>query len=325
MKTYQISNSDLTVSRIAYGCMNLGGAWDDQSVTAANKKTAIAAIVTACESGINLFDHADIYMRGKSERAFAEIWPAIPGIRDNIILQSKCGIRFPDDPQKGMPGRYDFSCEHIIRSVEGSLKRLQTDYLDILLLHRPDPLIEPEEVARAFSDLRQSGKVRYFGVSNHTGAQIALLQKFVDQPLIVNQVELSLLHSHLIDEGVTFNQHHPGDCRTEGTLSYCRLHDILIQAWSPVAGGRLFKNEWEIENPAQKSAAALLQKMSAEKQTSLEAIALGWLLRHPAQIQPIIGTTKPARIRASVLADNIQLTREEWYELFIAARGASMP
>ncbi len=325
MQTYQIPNSDLTVSRIAYGCMNLGGAWDDQPLTDANKKAAITAIATAYESGVNLFDHADIYMRGKSEQAFAEIWQAIPGIRDKIILQGKCGIRFADDPQKGMPGRYDFSYEHIIRSVEGSLERLQTDYLDILLLHRPDPLVEPEEVARAFSDLQQSGKVRYFGVSNHAGAQIALLQKFVDQSLIINQVEINLLHSHLINEGVTFNQHHANDCRTDGTLSYCRLHDILIQAWSPVAGGKLFKNEWEIENPAQKSAAALLQKMAEEKQTSREAIALGWLLRHPAQIQPIIGTTKPERIRASVLADDIQLTREEWYELFIAARGASMP
>ena len=181
MKTYTIPQTDLVVSRLAYGCMNIGARWDDAPLTGAEKTAAVEVVAAAYEAGITLFDHADIYTRGKSEAVFAEMWQAIPGLRSEIVLQSKCGIRFADDPHPGVPARYDFSYEHIIASVDGSLRRLRTDYLDILLLHRPDPLAEPDEVARAFDRLHTDGKVHYFGVSNHTAAQIELLRRLIKE------------------------------------------------------------------------------------------------------------------------------------------------
>ncbi len=321
MKTYTIPNTDLTVSRLAYGCMKIGGAWNTEPLSPETREAAVRVALTAYEQGVTLFDHADIYTRGKSEEAFAAVWGVIP--RDKIVLQSKCGIRFQDDPP-GAPARYDFSYEHIVRSVEGSLRRLQTDYLDILLLHRPDPLVEPAEVARAFDDLHASGKVRYFGVSNHNPAQIALLQATVTPPLVVNQLQLSLLHPYLISEGIVVNIAGKPAALASGTLDYCRLHDILVQAWGPVDSGRLF-NPPPDAAPHVKATAALVAQMAAAKGVSPEAIALAWLLRHPAGIQPIIGTTRPERVQASVQADAIELSREEWYALFVAARGERVP
>ncbi len=326
MKTFHILNTPLDVSRIAYGCMNLGGGWNREPLTDPIRQTALAAIRAALEQGLNLFDHADIYCMGKSEEVFALIWQERPGLREKVIVQSKCGIRFPGDPDSNAPGRYDFSYAHILNSVEGSLKRLKTNYLDLLLLHRPDALVEPEEVARAFDTLHQSGKVRFFGVSNHTAAQITLMQKHVRQPLVVNQLELSLLHSHLIDEGIVFNQTHPAESlRGEGTLEYCRLHDITIQAWGPLASGAVIGTGGEPPSEAARSASTVVAALARDKNVSPEAIAIAWLLRHPARIQPIIGTTNPARIRAACEADVVELTREEWYRLFIAGRGRPLP
>ncbi len=326
MKTLTIANTPLEASRIAYGCMNLGGSWGREPLTEPTKQAALAALRAALEQGLNFFDHADIYCRGKSEEVFALIWQEQPGLRDKVIVQTKCGIRFEGDPDERASGRYDFSYEHIVQSVEGSLKRLQTDYLDILLLHRPDALVEPEEVARAFDALQQSGKARFFGVSNHTAAQIELLRKYVRQPLVVNQVELSLLHSQLIDAGIVFNQTQPpSPMRNEGTLEYCRLHDIAIQAWGPLASGAVVGSGRGPKSNAAKNVSALVADLAREKNVSPEAIALAWLLRHPARLQPIIGTTNPARLRAACKADNVELTREEWYRLFIAGRGAPVP
>ncbi len=324
MKTYTIPQTDLEVSRLAYGCMNIGARWDHAPLTDAEKAAAVEVVVAAVEAGITLFDHADIYTRGKSEAVFAGVWQALPGLRDRIVLQSKCGIRFADDPHPGDPARYDFSYQHIVDSVDGSLRRLKTDFLDILLLHRPDPLVEPEEVARAFDALHAGGKVRHFGVSNHTAGQMELLRRTVDQPLVINQVEVSLLHAHLINEGILANQEGGPSARTTGLLDYCRLHNVMIQAWSPVAGGRLFNPPDDAEAHI-REAAALVARLAEAKQTSKEAIVLGWLLRHPAGIQPVVGTTKPARVRSSCLADTVDLTREEWYALFTAARGAQVP
>lgn len=322
MKTYTIPNTDLTVSRIAFGCMRIAGGWGPEPLTQAQKDAAVRVSVTAYEQGITLFDHADIYARGKSEEAFAGVWKSIP--RDKIIVQSKCGIRFPGQPRPNDPQRFDFSYEHIVASVEGSLRRLGTNYLDILLLHRPDPLVEPDEVARAFDDLHASGKVRYFGVSNHNAGQIALLQASLDQPIIANQVQLSLLHHYLISEGIIANIAGKSPALATGTLDYCRLHGILVQAWGPVAGGQLFAPRADAE-PRVEETAALIAQMAEEKATTPEAIALAWLLRHPAGIQPIIGTTKPERVVASCQADAIEMTREEWYALFIAGRGERLP
>ena len=326
MNTYRIPNTDLDVTRIAYGCMPIGGTWDATPLSDETRQRALSSVQAALDHGINFFDHADIYCRGKSEEAFAGLWQMTPGVRQRIYLQSKCGIRFEGDPDPAFPQRFDFSYEHIMRSVEGSLKRLQTDYLDVLLLHRPDPLVEPEEVARAFDALHANGKVRYFGVSNHTAAQMELLRKFVKQPIVFNQVAFNLVHTHMLDEGIVFNQDRPGRSeRNGGTLEYCRQHDITIQAWGALAWGRLTGGAKTPLTDMQTKTATVLADLAKAKGVSGEAILVAWLLRHPAKIQPVIGTTNRERIGASCAGDGITLTREEWYTLFIAGRGERLP
>ncbi|HEV7270054.1 aldo/keto reductase [Pseudoxanthomonas sp.] len=322
MKTCALADG-LTVSRIACGCMQLSRAWDATPVTADERRHAQRLVETALANGITLFDHADIYARGKSEQVFGDVLRASPGLRGGMVLQSKCGIRFADDPP-GAPGRYDFSHAHVVGSVEGSLTRLGVDHLDVLLLHRPDALAEPEEVARAFDDLHAAGKVRHFGVSNHTPGQIELLRRYVRQPLVANQVELSLLHHPLIDDGVVANTTGHVYASVAGTLDYCRLHDIRVQAWSPLAGGRLATTS-EFADPLIRETSRLLRHLAEEKGVTPEAIQLAWLLRHPAGIQPIVGTTDPVRLVACCAADGITLSREEWYALFTAARGDRVP
>jgi predicted oxidoreductase len=316
MKTYFIPKTNLEVSRISYGCQKL--------VSIEEKSKAVKVISTAIEQGITLFDNANVYGGGKSEDIFGEALREMPGLRDKIVVQSKCGIRRPGDPNPDAVNRYDFSSEHIIQSVEGSLRRLKSDHLDILLLHRPDPLIEPEDVAKAFSELHGTGKVRHFGVSNHTAGQIALMEQYVEQPIVINQVQLSLVHSHLINDGIIFNREGVVYHAADGTLDYCRLNDIMVQAWAPVANGKLF-NRPQDAPPDVARVCETIAKLADEKQTTKEAIAIAWLLRHPARIQPIIGTTNPDRVTASCLADSIELSREEWYELFAAARNIRVP
>ena len=324
MKTYRIAGTPLVVTRIAYGCMGIGGGWDPGPLSEATRKEALVSVRAALDAGITFFDHANMYGRGRCEEAFAGIWKERPGLRDSIVLQTKCGIRFPDEPP-GTPRRYDFSRRHILESVEGSLHRLQTDHVDILLLHRPDALVQPEEVAEAFDALAGSGKVRYFGVSNHNPWQIELLRKHVRQRFVVNQVELSLVHNQLINAGVSVNQDAPAlPTHGEGTLEYCRLHDITIQAWSPVAHGAIARAAEGQGDDRMRAAAAAAQAMAAKKGVSMDAILVAWLLRHPAGIQPIIGTVRPERIRDACAADDVQLSHEEWYALFGAGRGKAV-
>jgi predicted oxidoreductase len=324
MKTYRIPNTELDVTRLAYGTWHLGGTWDHEPPTQEMKDRAMRLIHTALECGINMIDLADIYTRGKSDSLVGDFLREKPHLRDKMVLQEKAGIILREDARPYDPARFDFSYDHLIQTVETSLSRLNTDHVDILLLHRPDPLIEPEEVARAFDDLQTSGKVRYFGVSNHTPMQIELLKKYVRQPLVVNQLEVNLLHNDMMRDGVFANMQGGNYTGATGMLDYCRLNDIMIQAWSPVAGGKLFNPP--ADAPANVQAAAREIVQLAEKyNTTKEAIALAWLLRHPAKIQPIIGTLKPERIPDSVRADDIELTRIEWYRLFEAANGRSIP
>ena len=325
MKTQNLGSSDLQVTRIAYGCMPLGGSWDNAPLSDPTRKSAVRSICAALDQGVNFFDLADIYCRGKSEEVFSAIWQEIPALREKIYLQTKCGIRLSDDPTASGPDGYDFSYEYIVRSAEGSLKRLKTDYLDLFLLHRPDPLVEPDEVAHAFDELHQSGKVRWFGVSNHTAAQIEFLRQPLRQPLVTNQVAFNVIHTHMLNEGILFNQDNPLLARDEGTLEYCRLHNITIQAWGSLAWGQLTGRE--VENPEAKIAktAAIVEEMARSKGVSREAVLVAWILRHPAKIQAIIGTTDPGRIAAACQADGIELTRQEWYRLFIAGRGEELP
>ncbi len=316
MKTQKLGSSSLEVSRIAQGCMRLS---DDP-------REALASLRAALDGGITFFDHADVYGRGRREEVFSALLAETPGLRQRIVIQSKCGIRQVGDPEGAIAKRFDFSYEHILEAVEGSLRRLKTDYLDVLLLHRPDALVEPEEVARAFSDLHRSGKVRWFGVSNHTAAQIALLQRWVDQPLAANQLEFNLIHTPMLDEGLVMNRYdYPAVDRNEGTLEYCRLHDITIQAWGPLANGWLTGKPAPQPQPRYEQAARVVAEMAASKGVAPEAILIAWILRHPARIQPVIGTVNPARIAACCRASEIELSRDEWYHLFQVARGRDLP
>lgn len=328
MKTYRIPRTDLVVSRIGYGCADLGGSWDREAVTAETITAASRLIQTACDHGITLFDHADIYGYGKSEAAFGEVLKRSPGLRERMVIQSKCGVHLAwprSSPPLRDPNRLDFSYAHIINAVEGSLRRLSTDRIDILLLHRPDPLVEPDEVAKAFEELEKSGKVRSFGVSNHTPGQIELLKRSVRQPIVVNQVQLGLAHSGLIVDGMEFNR--DGSTRlTEGytgavgALDYCRQHDIQVQAWSPLQGVPL-KPLAADAAPNVKHFAQVLGTFAKEKNVSPAALALAWLLRHPAGIVPITTSRNPERIIENCAADRVELTRAEWYTLLMAGGG----
>jgi predicted oxidoreductase len=323
MRAIRIRHADLVVSRIAYGCMKIGARRGDADGTA-TKDASFRALAAARDAGIDFFDHADIYAGGESESVFGQWLAASPGLRDRVVIQSKCGIRLAGRPRPEDPQRYDFSRAHILESVEGSLRRLRTDRLDLLLLHRPDPLAEPAEVARAFDELHDAGKVRHFGVSNHTRGQIEVLQRHVRRPLAVNQVELSLTHAHLIDAGIVANRAGASGALAEGTLDFCRVHDITVQAWGPVGGGRLLAAD-PAEDSAWGRTARLLNETAARHGAPPEAVLVAWLLRHPAGLQPVIGSTRPERIEAACRADAIDLSREEWYALFTAARGARVP
>ncbi|MCP8970394.1 aldo/keto reductase [Ectobacillus ponti] len=325
MKQTPLQKRGIAADRIVLGCMGLGGTWDNSPETNEQVLEAERAIDAALESGIRMFDHADIYKMGKAEIVFGQALKNRPYIREQLVIQSKCGIRFAEGE---MPGRYDFSKEHILSSVDGILSRLGMEYLDILLLHRPDPLMEPEEVAEAFAKLKESGKVRHFGVSNMNASQIKLLQHYLPDPLVVNQLQMNLHHIGWLEEGVLVNQQAGTSFSfPESLLAHCQLENIQIQAWAPLAGGLYSGRELSGQPESVLQTKKLVHRMAAEKETSAEAIVLGWLMRHPAMIQPVIGTTKPERIRSSVDAIRIaeQMTREEWYSLYVASRGRKMP
>lgn len=324
MKTYRIPHTDLDVSCMAYGTGGLGGSWDRSPITQDILDRADVLLHTIVEHGINFIDLADIYTWGKSNIAVGHVIKDDPGFRDKVILQSKVGITLPDEIEEGSTTVYNFSYERITTQVDKTLESLNTDHLDILLLHRPDALVEPEEVARAFDELQSSGKVRYFGVSNHTPFQIDLLKKYIDQPLVVNQVELNLLHNDLINDGLIFNTHGQSYSGAHGTLDYCRANEIHIQAWSPVAKGQLF-NPSDDASETVKATAQELARLAEQHNTNPNAVALAWLLRHPADIQPILGTKNPDRIADSIPADTVELSRLEWYTLLAKANGASVP
>ena len=230
---------------------------------------------------------------------------------------------YADDSPQALGKQYDLSYEHIVGTVEGSLRRLGTGYLDVLLLHRPDPLSEPEEIARAFDRLHETGAVRQFGVSNHNLARIALLQHYVRQPLVVNQVALHLLETTLIDATLPGSNMNPAAAYASGgTLDYCRLHNIQVEAWSPLAGGLLgSKAPPSTADERVVRTHRALSQMAAELGVENETVAIAWLLRHPARINPVIGTRDPGRIRACAAALGLKLNREQWFRLYDATRG----
>ena len=325
MESVKIPHTGLEVSRLAFGCMGLGGGWAPHTeLTSEHEQQTREFLDAAEELGVNFFDHANIYGRGRSEEIFGRVLKERPSLREKIVIQSKCGIRLANEPP-GTPNRFDFSRDHILESVDAILARLRTDRLEILLLHRPDPLWDGEEVAEAFQRLKLSGKVRYFGVSNQNRFQMEYLQSFLADPLVANQVEMNLLHHGFAESGISFNQtspHYPDGW--EGTMEYCRTKGVLLQAWSPLARGILMGNVDDQPRNI-KEAATLVQELAQGHQTTTEAILLAWLLKHPAKIQPVLGTTRPDRLRDCAKALSVTLSREEWYSLFAAARGAPMP
>lgn len=301
MQTLALGTSPLTCSRLAYGCWRLAGSEGDPRREDAD---GIAAVRAAYDAGCTLFDNADIYGRGECERIFGKAMRDTPGMRERIVLATKCGICPPWD---GRTHCYDSSAAYIIASLEGSLKRLGTDSVDLLMIHRPDFLGDPAEISAAFSQLRAQGKVREFGVSNFRPSQLAALQKHCPVPLIVNQVEVSLAALSCLDDG---------------TLDQCLAERITPMAWSPLAKGALLGAPKDARTEKLQS---LLAKLAVEKSATPAAIALAWLLRHPSRMQPIIGSVNPDRIREATRADAIELTRGEWYSLLTAARGTPLP
>ena len=305
VKTLPIGTSTLNASEISLGCMRIA----DMETSAVD-----ALVKTAVDVGINFFDHADIYGGGLSEEVFAHSVQRLGFPRSQLILQSKCGIR---------KGFWDFSKEHILDSVEGILKRLKTDYLDVLLLHRPDALVEPEEVAQAFEQLHQRGLVRHFGVSNHNPSQLELLQASVPMKLQVNQLQFSITNTGMIDHGLNVNMEiNRSVDRDGGVLDYCRLKKITIQPWSPFQFG-FFEGAF-LNNPKFPKLNQVIDAMAETYGVSNTTIAIAWILRHPAGMQPIVGTTNPERVRQVALASGVSLTRQEWYEIYQAA-GNTLP
>lgn len=300
MKYIKTFSQDTEVSQVALGCMRIGNMTD---------KEADIYLATAVECGYNYFDHADIYGGGRCEEVFGAALKRNGKLRDKIIIQTKCGIR------KGM---YDFSKEHILSSVEGSLRRLGLDSVDILLLHRPDLLMEPDEVAEAFDELEKSGKVRHFGVSNHSAPQIELLKTSVKQELSINQMQLSIATASMISSGANVNLCNEDGVNRDGYLrDYCRLNGITIQPWSPLQHGFIegsfSKNEKYAE--LNRTIGELAEKYGITE----TGMAIAWLLRLPDKMQPVVGSTNIERIKAVAEAADIEITREDWYKIYLAA------
>lgn len=313
------------MQEVIYGCMGLGGSWSDEPHAPGHVAEAAAAVDAALEAGITLFDHADIYRNGKSEAVFGEVLAATPGLRDRIRLQTKCGIRLNEN---GLQTYYDLSRQGILERVNQSLARLQTDYVDILLLHRPDPLADPAEVASAVGQLMAEGKVRQLGVSNMSGAQIAALQDRLETPVVANQLEMSLLKRAWLESQVLVNHpEHLDYSFPHGTLEYCVRNAITLQAYGSLARGLYTGAEPESPTSADAATGELVAELAGRYGSSGEAVLLGWLMKHPAGIAPVIGTTNPERIRACGDAGRVaaMMSRTEWYQLWVTARGSNIP
>ena len=303
MKMIHVVNGPQNASAIILGCMRM---------PALSVEAAAEVIRAAAEEGVNFFDHATCYGDGEAETRFGDAFPLTGLKREEVLIQSKCGLHF--DRQE-----FDWSRDDIITSAEASLRRLKTDYLDVLLLHRPDLLFDPEEVAEAFDRLAADGKVRHFGVSNVNPGQLELLKKYVRQPLVFNQLQFSLEQSQLIDNGLYVNNltTERSINRDNGLLDYCRLHDITIQAWSPLQFG-MFKGCF-VDHPDFPELNKALAEVGEKYGVSKTAVAIAWILRHPAKMQAIAGTMNPDHLRDLCAAAKVNLTHREWYQLYLAS------
>jgi predicted oxidoreductase len=314
MKTLPLGVSSILSSRLAYGCWRLAGTRNPADVTPEGRENGRRAAIAAFEAGYSLFDNADIYCRGEAEQILGRVLKDVSGMRERVQVLTKCGVRPPDYPQTGSPHCWNFSADYIVQSCEGSLKRLGIETIDIYMLHRPDYLADPGEIANAFVQLRDSGKVRWFGVSNFRPSLVTALQVTCPMPLIVHQVEISLAKL---------------DVFTDGTLDQCLIEKITPMAWSPLAGGLIGEGAKRLLAAQQsyrpEKFVPVLDGIAAARGVSRTVVALAWLLKHPSRIMPIIGSTNPDRIREAVKATELELTREEWYRLLTAARGEPLP
>ncbi|MBA6348744.1 aldo/keto reductase family oxidoreductase [Colwellia sp. BRX8-9] len=305
MKNYSLGKSELQSSRLIYGCMRIAG---DQSVNDIDKGKR--AVQSAIDAGYNHFDHADIYGGGASEQLFGELLKQLPHLREKMILTSKASIRPKNNENTYAPTRYDFSKAYILSSVEGSLKRLHTEQLDLFLLHRPDYLFDINEVAETFKQLKDSGKVAHFGVSNFKPSQVAMLQSALDLPLLVNQIEINI---------------HNVDALNDGTLDQCQQDKLSPIAWCPLGGVAYsaWGNTFSVEDEQR-----IAEELTSQAQVyncQPWQIILAWLLKHPAKIFPIIGSTTPERIIAAKVALELNYSREDWYRLFETRNGQAVP
>jgi predicted oxidoreductase len=314
LPTIALGSSGLRVSRMAYGCWRIAGTWEPANVTPEKEAAARQAVLTAYDCGYTFFDLADIYCHGVCERLFGQVLKANPSLRDQIVVATKCGIRFKGDPAAESPYRYDSSADHIVRCCEESLRRLGLATIDLFMLHRPDYLMAPEEVASAFTRLIEQGKVRAVGVSNFRPWQVTMLQKFCSMRLVVNQVEMHLMRL---------------DPFEDGTLDQCMAEKMIPMAWSPLAGGRLVDpNPIDLHTPDHAHrihVREVMDQVAREHNASRTAIALAWLLKHPSGIVPVIGSAKPERIREAVQALSISLSRDQWYRLTEVSYGQRLP
>lgn len=305
MKYINLFDEKIPVSQVALGCMRIGGMTDSE---------ADRYLCEAVENGYNFFDHADIYGGGKCEEVFGAALKRNSNLKDKVIIQTKCGIR---------SGMFDFSKEHILSSVDGSLKRLGVESIDVLLLHRPDLLMEPEQVAEAFDILEKSGKVKAFGVSNQSPAQIELLQKYVNQKLIINQMQLSITHAYMVSSGTNVNMQNNESINRDGYLrDYCRLKGITVQPWSPLQHGFFEGTFLGNDNFAKLN--QVINEIAEKYGITNTGLAIAWLLRLPEKMQPIVGSTNLKRIKEIADASDITLSAEDWYKIYLAA-GYTLP
>lgn len=311
-------------NRLIYGTMGIGGGWTSDTLTESAIKYGKKAIKTALDCGITTFDFANIYQKGKAEEVFGLYLEKNENLREKLFLQSKVGIELYDDPFKN---RYNFSKEHIIEEVEAILKRLKTDYLDCLILHRFDPLMDQKELSEAIQEMKTRGLFKRLGVSNMSHHQIKIIEKITKEKITVNQLEMSLKKRDWLEGSIMFN--HGGYKALDfpvGTIEYCQLNGIELQAWGSLGQG-IYSGR-PLEEPVDESVKktrALVKKLAQEKNVSKESIVIAWLLKHPSKIRPVIGSTNQERIKNIAESTKIELTREEWYDLFVSARGNVLP
>jgi predicted oxidoreductase len=314
MRHQQIGTSGLTSARLAYGNMRCVGTWDPAAVTADARAAGVRSHAAAFEAGYTLFDSADIYCRGVCEEVLGQALREVGGMRGHVVVATKCGVRFKGDPSPDSPGRYDFSAEHITWSCEQSLRRLGVEAIDLYQLHRPDLLMDPAEVAGAFDRLHTAGKVRHFGVSNFLPSFVTALAAGCSLPLVVNQVEIHLGRLAPFEDG---------------TLDQCLERHMTPLSWSPLGGGWLGTGQVlkpdDPQREARQKLLDVLDQTAADHGVGRTVISLAWLLKHPSGIVPIVGSNSPVNIRDAARADAVELSREEWYRILLAARGKPLP